>query len=468
MARRTFLLATLLATAGARSIPLAPASSLLAPTPLKDAQRHLGKGALAGAVAPGGETAGTMSDTAAVVSLFKTIVGGGILALPAGMAAGRGTGVWPGLGILALHASVSAYTYALVGRSVAKTGARSFNELWARAFGEESAWIIDAIVVGVAGGACLTYACFLGDLLSQLVPSLGRTEAILALAVVPMAPLVLLRDLSALSSASFAGLAAVAVSAFVVCKRALDGSYAPGGAFGGWLGGGAAATPLDQISGARVSVGTTVLFNMLSTAFMCHTNAVRAYHELAAKERQAAVAAKAFGLAALVHAAVQLAGYYTFGAACQGLILSNYAASDPLALVTRVATAVSLLSSHPLLFTSFRDAAFSLFSSGVDPLLAGPAGDRNWKLLTLGLLAVPTAAAIVLPDVGFVVSLMGASLGAALILVIPSLFGSRLLGDADASPAEKAAMKGVTAFGVAIGVFGTVITVLETYTDLLK
>ena len=66
---------------------------------------------------------GAMTETQATVSLFKTIVGGGILALPAGMAAGRGTGVLPGLLILALHAGASAYTYSLVGRSVAKTRA---------------------------------------------------------------------------------------------------------------------------------------------------------------------------------------------------------------------------------------------------------------------------------------------------------------------------------------------------------
>merc|ERR1712091_90773 len=92
---------------------------------------------------------GAMTETQATVSLFKTIVGGGILALPAGMAAGRGTGVLPGLLILALHAGASAYTYSLVGRSVAKTLA----ELWAAAFGKQTSWIIDLIIVGVAGGA---------------------------------------------------------------------------------------------------------------------------------------------------------------------------------------------------------------------------------------------------------------------------------------------------------------------------
>ena len=102
-----------------------------------------------------------MTETQATVSLFKTIVGGGILALPAGMAAGRGTGVLPGLLILALHAGASAYTYSLVGRSVAKTRSKTFSELWSAAFGRETSWIIDLIIVGVAGGAALTYSCAL-------------------------------------------------------------------------------------------------------------------------------------------------------------------------------------------------------------------------------------------------------------------------------------------------------------------
>ena len=405
------------------------------------------------------------------MSLFKTIVGGGILALPAGMAAGTGTGVAPGVAILAIHGLASAYTYSLVGRAVKKTGARSFNELWAAAFSAETAWVIDVMIMGVAGGACLTYGCFLGDLLSQLSGgAVGRTAAILGLAAFPIAPLALLKNLSALKHSSMVGLAAIAVSALVVVKRALDGTYGAGMPYGAWLQAGAAAggDPLGQVSAANLQVGTCVLFNMLSTAFMCHTNAVRAYNELERKDAHVAVALKAFGLAALLYGAVMIAGYFTFGGACQGLILSNYDGADPLALVTRVATLVSLLSSHPLLFTSFRDATFSLFKKSVDPLLAAPNGDANWKLLSLALLAVPTLLAVVLPDVGFVVSLMGASLGAGLILVIPSLFGVSLFGDADASKFERKAMKAISYFGYFIGLFGTVVTCLETYTDVLN
>ena len=402
---------------------------------------------------------GAMTETQATVSLFKTIVGGGILALPAGMAAGRGTGVLPGLLILALHAGASAYTYSLVGRSVAKTRSKTFSELWSAAFGKETSWIIDLIIVGVAGGAALTYSCFTGDLLKQL-SGIERTRAIALLTLFPIGPLALLRDLSALKHSTIAGLMAVAVSALVIVSRSLDGSYGEGGAFAGWLA--SSENALDQVSTTQLSVGSAVLFNMLSTAFMCHTNAVRAYDELGPKHRHASVARKAFGLAGLLYGVVMLAGYVTFGGACEGLVLANYDANDPRARVAWIATLVSLLSSYPLLFTGFRDAMCSLLG------VATPGKFLPFAGLSLSLLAVPVLLAIIVPDVGFVVSLMGASLGAALILVVPSLIGRRVLADKDCAKGERGAMRLVAAFGVLVGLFGTTVTVLETYTDLLS
>ena len=206
-------------------------------------------------------------------------------------------------------------------------------------------------------------------------------------------------------------------------------SYGEGGAFAGWLA--SSENALDQVSTTQLSVGSAVLFNMLSTAFMCHTNAVRAYDELGPKHRHASVARKAFGLAGLLYGVVMLAGYVTFGGACEGLVLANYDANDPRARVAWIATLVSLLSSYPLLFTGFRDAMCSLLG------VATPGKFLPFAGLSLSLLAVPVLLAIVVPDVGFVVSLMGASLGAALILVVPSLIGRRVLADKDCAKGER-------------------------------
>ena len=47
------------------------------------------------------------------------------------------------------------------------------------------------------------------------------------------------------------------------------------------------------------------------------------------------------------------------------------------------------------------------------------------------------------------------------------MIGTRVLPDRDCSKSERRAMRLVAAFGVLVGLFGTTVTVLETYTDLL-
>ena len=392
---------------------------------------------------------GAMSEDAAVVSLVKTIIGAGIMALPSGMAAGKGTGVVPAVIIVALHAMISAYTYTLVGRAVEASGAVDFNDLWRKAFGKRSSWLIDAMVGGVASGVVLTYGCFLGDLISSLIPGISRTAAIVGLALFPLLPLALARDLSALKHSSMIGVAAILLSVFVVVKRALDGTYASGSFKG------------DQVmSSSRLSLGTCVLFNMLSTAFMAHTNAVRAYRELADRSRQNSVALKAWSLSALLYGAVMLAGYCTFGNAAKGLVLSNYNNDDTLALATKYATVVSLLGSHPLVFTSLRDSASSLFNI-----------KQSFVPLSVGLLTLFTALALVVPDAGFVVSITGASVGSALICVVPCLIYLNIvplpLNPSQKDLLERSLLKILIGFGFGVAAFGTVVTCLETFTDLL-
>lgn len=62
-------------------------------------------------------------------SLSLSYIQGGMLALPAGLAAGAGTGYLPAYLLLGFSALSSAYTFVLVGRSVEATKARSFKEV---------------------------------------------------------------------------------------------------------------------------------------------------------------------------------------------------------------------------------------------------------------------------------------------------------------------------------------------------
>jgi len=422
-----------------------------------------------------------MSKTASVISLTKNIVGAGMLALPAGMAAGKGTGSVPALLLVGFSCFLSTYCFNLVGRCVEATGAKDFRELWSLTVGKDSAWLVDAMIVGVCSLSLLTYSCFLGDILASLLDgtalALSRTMAILCATCV-ITPLCLLPDLSALAPMAYAGVAAVTYSAVFIIKRFLDGSCAAGGALGSAL---PVPPQLEQLSVGRLSLGTCVLFNMLSTAFTAHTNAVRFYNELENRsvENFKGVVAKAFLASAAFYAVVMLAGYKTFGAASQGLILNNYATSDTLATIARAATGISILGSYPLLFTSLRDCTVSTLQAIPSLSEVGNQcavkSSNAWKTLTVLAIALTTSLAVLTTDVGFLVSLAGSSFGAAIIFCVPSaiFLAAKSADDKDkpllpSSKAEVSAIHFLFIFGVFAALFGTAVTVLETFTNLLS
>jgi sodium-coupled neutral amino acid transporter 11 len=275
----------------------------------------------------------------------------------------------------------------------------------------------------------------------------------------------------ALSFTSYTGIGAVAFTAFVVLKRWLDGTYAAGGAI--FAAGLPYAPALGQLSAWRVSAGTFVLFNMLSTAYMAHTNAVRFYTELkdTSPRRFATVCASGFGAAAVAHALVMVAGYATFGAASQGLILNNFhLTADGLARAARVATGLSILGSHPLLFTSLRDSVLSALA-GSKLGKAAESSAAVWTGLSVAMLSAATVLAIVATDVGFVASVSGASLGAVLIFVVPALMQlatMRAANGGKAVGAKAVGAKAIVGFGAVMAVLGTTVTCLETFTTVFR
>jgi hypothetical protein len=140
-----------------------------------------------------------------------------------------------------------------------------------------------------------------------------------------------------------------------------------------------------------------------------------------------------------------------------GLILNNYATSDVLMSISRVAVLVSLVFSYPLAFTGARGAVLDMFKIK----------DRSNAMLnkvTLVCLSLVTAAACSLRDVSFVLSFAGATLGNALIYVFPAIMfrGSvNKLGDG-ATKGQKLEAKAaslIALLGIGMGGIGATMAV---------
>lgn len=377
--------------------------------------------------------AGTSSLPASTVNLFKSIVGAGVLSLPSGLAAMSSdrSGVLPGLGLAGFLAAASAYSFWMLGRLCLDTNATTYAGLMVGIFGQSIYTLIETLIVCKTFSAALMYEMIMGNLARDLAALVGfsgpfasRGALLIGLAVLVLTPLSMMRSLAALAPFAAVGTIGVLYTAVFMGVRLAQGAYAPGGAFYVELD----TEPFGGDGGGFA--GIFVLLSMLSTAYIAHFNAPRFANQLFAssEERLAKLCGASFLLAFMVMGCVMSFGFLTFGGQCKGLILDNYAVEDPLAVWARLANLVSVLAGFPFVLVAFRDGVLQLL---VKPRNAG----SGWKAsLTLRraastvLVALLTAVACMLTDLGFVVALMGALLATTLIYILPALAFLRLLG----------------------------------------
>lgn len=118
--------------------------------------------------------------------------------------------------------------------------------------------------------------------------------------------------------------------------------------------------------------------------------------------------------------------------------------------LSRVAVAVSLVFSYPLAFVGARD--------GVTNLLKMKKTLKTQNILTIALLSAVTVAALIIPDVSFVLAFAGATLGNALIYVFPAfMFRGAIKKKSDATTGQKREVKlaiGSALIGTVMGLLG--------------
>lgn len=275
----------------------------------------------------------------------------------------------------------------------------------------------------------------LADTIRALLMTAGiettRTLALLGVTGTTLLPLCLLKNLSSLAPFSLVGIAGMFYTAFAMSIRYLGGSYKLGQAA---VKGKSAAIPAGKYiadvaanyqpkfgtlgaSGA-LSPSVFILICMLSTAYMAHFNAPKFFIELKDNtiKRYNTVVGTSFGISVFLFALIGSLGFLTFGSASSGLILNNYAGTDFLMSLSRIAVTISIIFSFPLAFVGARDGWLDLFKV--------PMEKRTDALLTkttVAILSGVTFAAMRLKELAFIMSFAGATLGNALIYIYPSL-----------------------------------------------
>lgn len=182
-----------------------------------------------------------------------------------------------------------------------------------------------------------------------------------------------------------------------------------------------------------------------------HFSAPKMYKELKNNTlpRFYQMTAWSFGATVLLYSLIAGAGFLTFGAASNGYILNNYATTDFLMSLSRIAIAVSITASYPLLFVGTRDGLLDMlkFKQPSNGLL---------NKLTLGILGVVTVMAAKLTDLGLVASVGGATFGTALVFIYPCLMLLKHQANkGEKSNLETQAARVIATLGVVMGAIGT-------------
>eukprot|EP00566_Odontella_aurita_P009656 CAMPEP_0113538780 /NCGR_PEP_ID=MMETSP0015_2-20120614/7556_1 /TAXON_ID=2838 /ORGANISM="Odontella" /LENGTH=510 /DNA_ID=CAMNT_0000438393 /DNA_START=123 /DNA_END=1655 /DNA_ORIENTATION=- /assembly_acc=CAM_ASM_000160 len=360
-----------------------------------------------------------------IFNLIKSIVGAGVLSLPAGISsfADAPSGILPATALIAAIGIISGYGFSLIGRVCSYTGATSYRDAWDKTVGTSTSWIPSASCTFKTSVAVLAYSMILADTFKSLLFTAGmnvsRTNTLFGVTGLVLLPLCLLKDLSSLAPFSLLGTIGMMYTAVAMGIRYFGGSYAlPAGKFLADIP--ANMQPAFGTTGAAgvLNPNSFILICMLSTAYMAHFNAPKFFNELKNNtiKRYNTVVSTSFAASIAIFAAIASIGFLTFGSASSGLILNNYSTKDALMGLSRIAVAVSLVFSYPLAFTGFRDGVIDLFSIPEEKRT-----NSFLNKLTVGLLGIITGAALVVKDLSFVLSFGGATLGNALIYVYPAL-----------------------------------------------
>jgi sodium-coupled neutral amino acid transporter 11 len=277
-----------------------------------------------------------------------------------------------------------------------------------------------------------------------------------------------MKSLAALAPFSLLGLGGTLYTAIVMAIRYFDGSYSKGGKFFEAMA--LAARPVFNSKGTTsvLSSKLFVLVSMLSTSFIAHYNAPAFYNELkdTSMPRFNKVVSYAFVASIITFVFMMSLGFLTFGGATAGFVLNNYSGSDNLITFARLAIGLALLTGYPFTFAALRDGILDLQK------VSGEARSKAFQPLTLGLLTVITTIALLVKDVGFVVSVSGALFGSALMFVVPAVMNIKnLKAIADKAKSQLTSNNkleiafnwGMIVTGIVMGALGVIISTLKQF-----
>lgn len=397
----------------------------------------------------------------AVFNLTTTIIGAGIMALPATM---KVLGVVWGFILIVLMGILSEVSVELLVRFSVLSKASSYGEVVEYALGRPAKIISEICIIVNNGGVLVVYLIIMGDVMSGSLHHIGvfdqwlghgvwdhRKLLILFMVVVFLAPLCALEKIDSLSMTSAASVALAVVFVVVACAIAfiklLEGKLdSP------------RMTP--DFGSKKAILDLLVVIPIMTNAYVCHFNVQPIYNELEGRSPQKMnrVGRITTILCIVVYSFTAISGYLLFAKDTESDVLTNFDKdlgirySSALNYIVRVGYIFHLLLVFPVVHFSLRQTVDALVFKGSAPLSESR---KRCFVLTLVLLALIYLGSTMIPNIWTAFKFTGATTAVSLGFIFPSLIALKLgRKEAGLSFAEKLLSWFMLVMAIAVSIVG--------------
>ncbi|KAL5056821.1 hypothetical protein RYX36_028425 [Vicia faba] len=398
----------------------------------------------------------------AVFNLTTTIIGAGLMALPATM---KVLGVFMGIVLIILMGVLSEISVELLIRFSVLCKASSYGEVVQHAMGRPARILSEICIILNNAGVLVVYLIIMGDVMSGSVHHLGvfdqlmgngvwdqRKLVILVVMVIFLAPLCSLDKIDSLSLTSAASVALAVM--FVVVAFAVASIKLVEGKID-------APRMLPDLSSKKAILDLLVVIPIMTNAYVCHFNVQPIYNELEGRSPQKMNRVGRFTtiLCILVYAATALSGYLLFGDDTESDVLTNFDKdlgirfSSALNYIVRVGYILHLILVFPVIHFSLRQTVDTLIFKGSPPLTVSKKRSLG---LTLVLLILIYIGCTMIPNIWTAFKFTGATTAVSLGFIFPPLVAIRLSHKGDLSHVEMILSWLMLVLAVTVSIVGVV------------
>lgn len=379
-----------------------------------------------------GETNSESGIYGAVFNLTTSVIGAGIMALPATM---KVLGLVAGITLIVLIGFLSELSVELLVRFAVQCKASSYGEAVQAALGRTARILSEICIIVNNAGVLVVYLIIMGDVMSGSIRHIGvfdqwlghgfwdhRKVLILVVLVLFLAPLCALDKIESLSLTSAASVVLAVV--FVLVAFAV--------AFIKLVEGKIEAPRMTPDFGSKKAIlDLLVVIPIMSNAYVCHFNVQPIYNELEGRSPQKMnrVGRITAVICVLIYAATAISCYLLFGKDTEADVLTNFDKdlgihfSTALNYIVRVGYILHLILVFPVIHFSLRQAVDALFFEGSAPLSDSR---KRCLVLTGVLLALVYLGSTMVPNIWTAFKFTGATTAVSLGFTFPSLIALRL------------------------------------------